>query len=241
MSILAAKIFGRRKLPVGGDATESPYTSARREWNSHVGGLVSSRDNARVISIGNMLIALAAVGGLSYVALQPKFVPYTIEVDKQGNARGTGVADRMQALKPVMVKRELTKWIENARLVTMDVQLQRNAINAVYANLNANDPAAVKMNEWYNASDAALPFNRARTILVSTEVETALPQSESTWEIVWTETERERQGGAVKAKFRMRALVTYYRAEPTPSTTPEDLDKNPLGVFVKDFSWAKQN
>lgn len=241
MSILAAKIFRGRKRHGDDAMAESPYTNARRAWNSHVGGVMSSRDNARVSTIGAMLIALAAVGGLSYVALQPKFVPYTVEVDKHGNARGTGVADRLQALKPVMVKRELTKWIENARLVTMDVTLQRNAINAVYANVNANDPAALKMNEWFNGSDDALPFNRARKILVSTEVETALPQSEATWEVVWTETERERQGGAVKARFRMRALVTYYRAEPTPTTTEEDLSKNPLGVFVKDFSWAKLN
>lgn len=240
MSILAAKMR-KRATPVGdgsGDA-ESPYVNGRRAWNTHVGGVIASRDMAWLGMIGAMFIAFTAVGSMAYVAMQSTFVPYLVEVDTIGNARGVGVADRAPLLTHKVLSRELSRWIENARLVTLDVKLQNSAINAVYANLSTNDPAATKMNEWYRSSVEASPFERAKKTLVSTEIETAIPQSENTWEIVWSEIEYDRQSGTVNSKFKMRALVTYYQAAPTPQTTEENMLKNPLGVFVRDFNWAK--
>ncbi|MBP6501070.1 MAG: conjugal transfer protein TrbF, partial [Thauera sp.] len=38
----------------------------------------------------------------------------------------------------------------------------------------------------------------------------------------------------------MRALVTVYVAEATPSTSEEQIRNNPIGLYVRDFSWAKQ-
>ena len=38
----------------------------------------------------------------------------------------------------------------------------------------------------------------------------------------------------------MRALVTVYVVEPTNNTTEEQIRNNPLGIFVRDFSWSKQ-
>ncbi|TWA81526.1 type IV secretion system protein VirB5 [Azospirillum brasilense] len=239
-SFLAAKMFKRSKPGTASEGqSESPYVNGRRAWNTHVGGVIASRDMAWLGMIGAMLIAVTAVGSMAYVAMQSTFVPYMVEVDSIGNARGVGVADRAPLLTHKVVNRELSRWIENARMVTLDVRLQNQAINAVYANLSTNDPATTKMNEWYRSSVEASPFERAKKILVSTEVETAIPQSDTTWEIVWTEVERDRQSGSINAKFRMRALVTYYQAAPTPQTTEENLVKNPLGVFIKDFNWAK--
>ena len=37
----------------------------------------------------------------------------------------------------------------------------------------------------------------------------------------------------------MRALVTVYIAETTPQTTEEQLRNNPLGMYVRDFSWSR--
>ena len=51
---------------------------------------------------------------------------------------------------------------------------------------------------------------------------------------------RDRQGVLKAAPFRMRALLTVYTVPATPQTTEEQLRNNPLGIYVRDFSWAKQ-
>ena len=55
--------------------SENPYLAARRTWNDHVASVVSSRNNAQVLGILSLLIALAGVGGMIQLASQSKFVP----------------------------------------------------------------------------------------------------------------------------------------------------------------------
>jgi len=38
----------------------------------------------------------------------------------------------------------------------------------------------------------------------------------------------------------MRALVNIKVVEPTPATSEEQIRKNPMGIYVKDFSWSRQ-
>lgn len=71
------------------------------------------------------------------------------------------------------------------------------------------------------------------------EITSALPQSSETWQIDWIEETRNREGG-LKQSVRMRALVTAYVAPPDSRTDEEQIRRNPLGIFVRDFSWAKQ-
>ena len=38
----------------------------------------------------------------------------------------------------------------------------------------------------------------------------------------------------------MRALLNVYVVPPNHKTSEEQLRKNPLGIFIRDFSWSKQ-
>ncbi|MDP1935102.1 MAG: VirB8/TrbF family protein [Nitrosomonas sp.] len=38
----------------------------------------------------------------------------------------------------------------------------------------------------------------------------------------------------------MRALLTIYSIDSTANTTEEQIRNNPLGIYVRDYSWAKQ-
>ena len=123
-------------------------------------------------------------------------------------------------------------------MVTPDVTVQRNAVFRLYACLNASDAATLKMNEYMNA-DVSNPFKRASKETVSTEITSVIPQSEETWQIDWTETIRDRQGAKLDS-YRMRALITIYVTPPTNQTSEEQIRKNPLGIFIRDFNWSKQ-
>lgn len=218
----------------------NPYLNARRSWNEHVGGVVASRQSWQVLGILSLLIALAAVGGIVHIGSQSKFIPYVVEVDKLGQAVGVRAADTVQPADPRVIRASVASFVSDARLVTPDVALQRAAVLRVYAMLAPNDPATAKMNEWLNGTESSSPFKRAENEMVSIEIQSVLPQTDSTWQVDWVETVRDRQGVVKGQPFEMRALVGVYVLPPTSDTTEEQLNQNPLRIFIRNFSWSKQ-
>lgn len=224
----------------GKGAHENPYLAARRTWNDLLAGVVSSRQTWQVFGILSLLIALAGVGGMIQIGSQSKFVPYVVEVDKLGQAVAVAPAQRAAPADARVVQASVASFISDARLVTPDVALQRKAVFRVYAMLAPNDPATIKMNEWLGGSAEASPFRRAAKETVSIDITTVLAQTPETWQVDWVETTRDRQGVMKGQPVRMRALLTVYVAEPSPSTTEEQMRNNPLGIYVRDFSWSRQ-
>ena len=110
----------------------------------------------------------------------------------------------------------------------------------LYSMLAPSDPATAKMNDWLNGTEESSPFKRAAREMVSIEIASVLPQTPDTWQVDWIETVRDRQGVAKGLPFRMRALLTLYTVAPTAQTTEEQVRNNPLGIYVRDFSWSKQ-
>lgn len=218
---------------------ENPYLSARRTWDDHVGSVVSSRRSWQMVGILSLLIALASVGGVVYIGSQSKFIPYVVEVDKLGAAQTVGLLPASQAGDPRVLGATVAKFIENARLVSPDVALQRKAVFGLYAHLASDAPATVKMNEWLNGHSEASPFKRAAKEMVSIEITSVLPQTPSTWQVDWAETTRDRQGVLVGQPVLMRALLTVYTADFSTQTTEEQIRNNPLGIYVRDYSWSR--
>ncbi len=138
-----------------------------------------------------------------------------------------------------VVHASVSEFINDARIVTPDVALQRKAVFRVYAKLAPNDPATAKMNEWLNGSEDASPFKRAAKEMVSVEIKSVLPQTADTWQVDWVETTRDRQGTVKGLPVTMRPLVTTYAADTTPQTTDEQLRNNPMSIYVRDFSWSR--
>ena len=219
--------------------SENPYLSARRTWNEHVGSVVAQRQTWQVIGILSMLIALAGVGGVIHIGSQSKFVPYIIEVDKLGQTVAAGTVQATNKTDPRAIHASVAEFITDARMVSPDVALQRKAIYRAYAKLSPNDPATAKMNEWLNGSEEASPFRRASKEMVSIEIKSALPQTPDTWQVDWVETIRDRQGTLKAQPTTMRALVTIYTAEMTTATTEDQIRMNPLGIYMRDFSWSR--
>ncbi len=235
----------RRQSPQSSEAgprssgLENPYLSARRTWNEHVGSVVSSRQTWQVVGILSLLIALAGVGGVIHIGSQSKFIPYVVQIDKMGQTIAAGPVTAADKADPRIVHATVADFITSARMVTPDVALQRKAVFKVYSVLSPNDPATAKMNEWLNGNADASPFKRAAKEMVNIEITSVIPQSPDTWQVDWTETTRDRQGALKGQPVPMRALVTVYTAEPTSQTTDEQLRNNPMGIYVRDYSWSR--
>lgn len=218
----------------------NPYLSARRTWNDLMKAQVASRRSWEMIAILCLLIALASVGGIAYVGSQSKFIPFLYHVDPHGHATAIGPVEMASPADPRVLAAAIGDFIANARLVTVDAALQRKAVYQVYAMLSEQDPATGKMNQWMNGTEDSNPFTRAEKETVTVDVSTVLPQTPDTWEVTWMESVWNRKGEANGPPVAMRALVTVYRAEPAATTTEDELRRNPLSVYVRDFSWSKQ-
>ena len=217
----------------------SPYFNARRSWNDHVGQVVRATKIWQAVGIGSLGVTAVAVLGMVSVAKQSRFVPYIVEVDKLGQVAAVRQASAIDAASlTAVVKAELATFITKARLVTPDQQLQASSIRDVYALLANSDPATAKMNEWFNGTKENNPFNRASKVLVSASINAVIPQSQNSWQVDWTETVVSRDGHP-ESVTNLRALITTYLVPATAATSEQDIQRNPIGLYVKDFNWSK--
>ena len=225
-------------LALGNGQTESPnpYLDARRNWNSHVDRAMSSLHAWRLIGIAGLLIGLGGVAGVAYIGSQSKFVPYVIQVDRLGEAVAVGPAQLAAPADPRVVRATLASFVSCIRLVTPDVELERKAVFTAYAMVKTKDPAAVKLNEWFQGSKESDPFERAKKVTVSTDINSVLPISQNSWQVDWQETTRDRDGALMGGPRHLRAVLEIYVLPPSTHTLESELERNPLGIFVRDYT-----
>lgn len=217
--------------------SDNPYLSARRTWNDHMREVTASRMMMAVFVVIALLIALGAIGGLVHVAEQSKFIPYVVEVDKLGQTLAVNRADSVSAYDDRIIRASLAAFITDARTVTPDVSLQRKFIFTLYGMISQSDPAFIKMNEYLNGNEKSTPFARAETELVDVQIRNVLPLTQDSWQVDWQETTRERSG-AVKKTVDYRATLSLYIKPPGANISETEIHLNPIGLYIKDFSWA---
>ncbi|KXB09744.1 conjugal transfer protein TrbF (plasmid) [Xylella fastidiosa] len=237
MSVNLRNPFGKKETP--DTNTVNPYLNARRSWNSHVGQIMHHSQVGIFVGLLGMLIGLAAVGGMTYIGSQSKFIPLVFQQDGSGNTISMTRPDRIPEALVDDYRTAVSDFITNIRLVTPDAELQNKAVLKTYGYLVPNDPATLKANEYLNATKETNPFTRAANEMVSVDVKSVLQQSKDTWQIDWQETVRGRDGSLKGAPYMMRALVTIYQNKDT-EVEPEKMFINPHFIFVKDYNWSKQ-
>lgn len=225
----------------GNNSQENPYLNARRTWNEHVGGVVSSRQTWQIIGIGSMLISLSAVAGMIHIGSQSKFIPFVVQVPETTHIPVfVGPVTQAGDVDPRVIQASVVSFIRNARLITPDRAVQRMAILDVYAMLLPETPAIIKMGEYLNGTPEQEHSTLAEIETQDIQITDVLPLSDTTIQIDWLETVRDRDGSPKEPPYKMRAVVTVAIIPPDASTSEEQVRANPLGVFVKDFSWSKQ-
>ncbi|ODT74407.1 MAG: conjugal transfer protein TrbF [Pelagibacterium sp. SCN 64-44] len=212
---------------------ENPYIAARQEWSERYGSYVRSAAAWRVVGIAGMSMAVIGFGYGLYQSSQVKLVPYIVEVDQLGTAVSGGFAQQIEYADPRVVRATLGTFIANFRSVTPDTVVQKQYIDRTYALLRTGDPATEKVNAWFRTNS---PFDRARTMTVAIEVTNIVPLSTQSFQVDWTEYERDRQGKELAVRrFRGVATVTL-----TPPQDEGIIRMNPIGLYLKDFDWTAQ-
>jgi type IV secretion system protein VirB5 len=209
-------------------ALETPYLSARREWNERYGDYIARARSWRWAAFGAIAVALALAIGVVWQGAQSKVVPYVVEVDKLGDAVAVARADRAVLADVRVIKAQLAAWIVDVRSVSSDPLAQKAALSRSYATTAAT--ATLFLNDYYRQHS---PFNQNRTVAVS--VDAVLPISNQTYQIQWSEDGRDLQGRDLATTHWLASVTVAF----DPPTDERGVLSNPLGLYVTGISWTQ--
>ncbi|HQS45171.1 MAG: conjugal transfer protein TrbF [Rhizobiales bacterium 24-66-13] len=215
------------------DTPDNPYLAARQEWSERYGSYVKAARTWRMVGAISLALALVSTSYALYQSTQVRLVPYIVEVDKLGSAVTAGFPAQIEYADPRVVRAALAGFVTNFRSVTPDAVVQKQYIDRVYAMLRTTDPATEKVNGWFRS---ASPFDKARTATTSVEVNTVVPLSTRSFQIDWTEFERDRKGKEIGTR-RFRGVATVVLIPPQDEAV---IRLNPIGLYLKDFDWTAQ-
>lgn len=212
---------------------ENPYLAARHEWNERMGG--ANRAARAWMTVGSVSLVMATVGfGFAlYQASQVKLVPYIVQVDTLGNSVTGGFPAQIEYADERVVRNMLGQFVYNFRSITPDNVVQKGYIDRTYAMLRRTDPSTEKVNNWFRNNS---PFDRARTVTVSVEINNIVALSNQSYQIDWTEIERDRAGKELRTR-RWRGVATVTLSPPQDEAI---IRLNPIGLYLKDFDWTAQ-
>jgi type IV secretion system protein VirB5 len=208
---------------------ESPYLSARREWNERYGDYIARARTWRWAAFAAIAVSLVLAIGVVWEAAQSKVVPYVVEVDKLGDAVSVARADRAAPADARVVKAQLATWIVDVRSVSSDPLAQKGALSRAYALTAA--AATAFLNDYYRRHS---PFGQTRTVAVS--VEAVLPISNQTYQIQWAEDARDLQGRDIATTQWLASVTVAF----DPPSDERGILSNPLGLYVTGISWTQR-
>lgn len=214
-------------------APENPYLAARQEWSERYGTYVRAAAAWRTLGILSLAMALVGFSYALYLSTQVKLVPYIIEVDRLGNTLNAGFPQQIEYADARVVRATLGNFVTNFRSITPDAVVQKQYIDRTYALLRSPDPSTQKINAWFRTNS---PFEKAKTSTIAIEVNNIVALSNQTYQIDWTEYERDRRGKETGTR-RYRAIATVALNAPQDEAT---IRLNPIGLYIRDFDWTAQ-
>ena len=213
---------------------EAYYLNARREWRDRYGEFIHTANQWRTVAIGSLSIALLSVAISGYLALRSRFIPYVIEINREGTPVVSGFAEEVSSSDERVIRALLTTFITDLRSVVSDSVAQNAAVKRLFFFIRREDPTHQMLVEHFKKSENN-PFERVASETVSVQVTAALPVTKETWQVEWTETIRAKSGGE-KERRSMKAMVTIDVVAPQSEKV---ILRNPIGLFVKDLRWTR--
>lgn len=210
------------------------YLAARHEWDERNGPLRSQKRNWQIVAMAMIGVATLAIGNSVLLANRLSRTPPFVAVvnERTGQVITSGIAAPMQSMSEAVRQGAIASWIEDLRMVSADGMAQRRAVMRVYALLADHSSAATEISAWYSGNP---PATRAQTGTTWAEVNNVLPLSDHTYQVEWTETERD-MAGVEKKVTRWKSAITVAITAPD---SEEAARKNPLGIYVTSISFSK--
>jgi type IV secretion system protein TrbF len=217
----------------------NPYVEARREGAERYADLVLGKRNWQIAAGGLLILSLILAAGFVWISNRSRYIPYVVEVDKLGYALTVPQPLSPSAVPDVTAKMEryeIATFIRDARSVTSDPQVEHQTLNALLAHARG---AADRFLDAYYHSDGFIhnPFKLAEKQTVSIEIDSILQLSPTSYQVRWSEQQRDLNGIVIGAPTHWEAAL---QTQIVPPSSDQAIVSNPLGFFVTQISWTEQ-
>ncbi len=211
-------------------APETPYQRAGQVWDKRIGAARVQARNWRLAFFGALALSGALTGGLLWQSARGTITPWVVEVDALGQAQAIAPATAGYTPTDPQIAWYLARFISEIRAIPADpVVLRQNWLDAYNY---VTDKGALALNAYARTSD---PFSKVGKVQVTVEIVSVIRASADSFRITWIE--RRYADDALAATERWSAILTIAVRMPTDA---DRLKKNPLGVYVHAFDWAKE-
>ena len=187
--------------------------------------------------IGASAIIIILILALAIIAIKPRVPAYVVALDTKSGAV-LGVAHPVagpDTIPSAVTRYMLMHFIEGARSVSNNIDLERDRLNSVYA--LARGQALKAMDDYFKSDDAHNPMKQALTgHWTEVDITRCLQQPErDTYLIEWSETTHTAQGQHV-VNTNWQALIKVAATTPDPNNA-----LNPLGEYVINLDWSPEH
>lgn len=214
------------------DEPVNPYLKAKEEWDNRIGSARVQAMNWRLCALSAIFLCIILASGLIYQSSKSTVTPYVVQVNSEGMSEAIGPAKQTNYIpQEKEIKYFLSQVVQKARTIPLDPVIAKQNWVSVYAFLLPS--AAVKMNEIIKRDN---PMAKVGEETVQVGINVIVRMSENTYQVRWNEDVFSKEG-ATKESYKMTGLFTIN------ITTPKSekmLLVNPLGMYIKDFSWSKE-
>ena len=208
---------------------ETPYRQAQQLWDNRMGSSLAHARTWRTAAFCSFGLAGAMAAGVVVLALRPAAVPFVIEASETGEARLVGPA--MSAYEPsdAQLSWHIARFIEMVRGLPSDAIVVRQ--NWLRAYDWATQGGAQVLNAMAEEDD---PFAKVGKETVAVEVLSVVRASPTSFQLRWRESTY--NAGTLVHVERYTGVATVVI---DPPSTPERLQKNPLGLYIHGLTWSR--
>lgn len=175
-------------------------------------------------------IAFLALSGNIYLSTRSTLVPYVIEVDEAGNAKAINPAyQKNYEPKEEFLIYSLKEFVRNFRWISLDPVVQ-NSLYSKAMNL-LTEPMQEKLKEISLEENLSnlIQEKYTRDVQINSAIKVA--GTKNTYQIKWREILYSSSGDILLNKI----LIGIFTISIEQPKTLQELDRNPLGVYIVDF------
>ncbi len=215
----------------GNENLSSPYQRAQHAWDERIGSARVQAYNWRLVAFTSLgLLSLSIIGNV-YLGSQTKVIPYVVELKPTGEASMLGSANSLSAkANNNAVKFFISRFIMLAREIPADAVLFKRNMQNLFQLVSSQGKTL--LSEKFNEMSPAKEFQEKNRAL---KIASTLAVSDGVYQVDWFEAEYDKNGQKI-AEYPMRGTFKIAWLEPKNS---EQLEENPLGIFIDYFSWTK--
>ena len=208
---------------------KNDYEKAKKEFLDFYGDMAARLHSWKLISFIMLILVIISVSGIVYLSTRSSLIPYVIEADQTGNAKGINPAYQIN-YEPTEanIQYYLQNFVNKSRWISTDQVLQGNFYTESIAFLSKE--MKEKFDEIVRGENWTEMIKNGFSRDVQIESINKVAGTKDSYQIRWKETVYQR-GNFVDSK-KFLAIFSIKIEQPTNLT---DLQQNPLGIKIVDY------